>query len=72
MSDPLAAEFARIAGAHRGDAAALARALLGLRAIFGDDLPADRRFVDKVSGWLTALFAEGAAQTVARAVGGAH
>ena len=69
VSDPLAAEFARIAGAHRADAAALARGLLGLRAIFGDDLPADRRFVDKVSGWLIELFADGAARTVARAVG---
>jgi fructuronate reductase len=68
VSDPLASEFAGIATAHRGDPAALARALLGLRAIFGEDLPADPRFAGKVTRWLQALYAGGAAQTVARAV----
>ena len=70
VSDPLAGEFARVAAAHRGDPPALARAFLGLRAIFGDDLPADPRFSGKVATWLSALFADGAARTVARAVGG--
>jgi len=68
VADPLAAEFARVAAAHRGDPAALARGLLGLATIFGTDLPSDRRFVDPVSKWLAALFADGAARTVARAV----
>ncbi len=68
VADPMAGEFARLAAAHRDDPAALARALLGVRAIFGDDLPADARFADKVSAWLRALFADGAARTVARAV----
>ena len=68
VSDPLAGEFARIAAAHRGSPRSLARAFLGLRSIFGEDLPADARFADKVAGWLTALLADGAARTVARAV----
>jgi len=70
VSDPLVGEFARIAAAHEGDPSALASAFLSLRAIFGDDLPAEPRFAGKVAGWLASLFAEGAARTVARAVGG--
>jgi fructuronate reductase len=71
VSDPLADEFARIAaesGVHNGGKpAALASGLLGIRAIFGDDLPADQRFRGRVSTWLTSLFAVGAARTVAQA-----
>jgi len=70
VSDPLAADFARIAGERRGDPEALARGLLGLTAIFGTDLPADPRFTGPVSRWLAALAAEGAAATVARAARG--
>jgi fructuronate reductase len=69
VSDPMAGEFARLAAAHRANPPALAREVLGLRAVFGDDLPADPRFAGKVAGWLAALFADGAARTVARAVG---
>jgi fructuronate reductase len=70
VADPLAVEFRRIAAAHRGDAAAMARGLLSIRAVFGDDLPADLRFVAKVSAWLDALIANGARRTVASAVAG--
>ena len=67
VSDPLAAEFARVAAEHRGDPAALAKGLLALRAVFGDDLPRDARFTEPVTRWLQELFARGAAQTVAHA-----
>jgi fructuronate reductase len=67
VSDPLSAEFARIAAAHRGDPPALARELLGLRAIFGADLPGDPRFAGPVTAWLEELFANGARRTVERA-----
>jgi fructuronate reductase len=67
VSDPMAGEFARLAAAQRGNPPALAREFLGLRAVFGADLPADPRFAGKVAGWLSALFADGAARTVARA-----
>ena len=70
VSDPMADEFARIAESHRGDATQLAGGLLGLRAIFGDYLPADPRFVGLVTAWLSSLLADGAARTVARAVRG--
>jgi fructuronate reductase len=73
VSDPLADEFARIAadsGIHDGgEPPALARELMGIRAIFGDDLAADQRFAGRVSRWLTSLFAAGAARTVAQAMG---
>jgi len=68
VADPFAADFARIAAAHRGDPAALARGLMGLAAIFGTQLPSDPRFVEPVTRWLAALYAEGASRTVARAV----
>jgi fructuronate reductase len=68
VSDPLAADFARIAAAHRGDPAGFAGELLGLGAIFGHDLPADPRFSRLVTARLEDLFGIGAARTVAAAV----
>ena len=68
VDDPLAAQFAAIAGRHPDDPRGLARALLDVRAIFGDDLPRDPRFADPVAAWLEKLFANGAARTVAEAV----
>lgn len=69
VSDPMAPELARIASAHRGDPPGLAREFLRLRAIFGANLAADTRFTAPVADWLSALFRDGAARTVARAVG---
>ncbi len=68
VADPLAGEFRRIAAAHRGNASASVHALLSIRAIFGDDLPADGRLVAKLTAWLDALVADGAQRTVARAL----
>jgi len=68
VSDPLAADFARIAAESRGDAAALAEGLLALRAVFGSDLPHNPRFVAGVVTQLRELYAEGAAVAVHRAV----
>ena len=67
VSDPLAEDFSRIAAEHRGDPAGLARGLLDVRAVFGEDLPAAVPFARKVAAWLTALHTEGAARTVSRA-----
>ena len=68
VDDPLAPQFAAIADAYRDDPRSLARALFGVRAIFGDDLSRDPRFVELVTRWLAALHADGAARTVANAV----
>jgi fructuronate reductase len=72
VADPLAADFARIASEHRGDPAALARGLLGVKAVFGDDLPAAAPFAAAVIPWLTSLYVDGAARTVARAAKTSH
>ena len=68
VSDPFAPQFASIAGAHARDPRGLAQALLRLSAIFGDDLAHVPRFAGTVEAWLTALYVDGAARTVARAV----
>jgi fructuronate reductase len=70
VSDPLAAEFARISALSGNDPGQLARGLFGLKAVFGDDLPRSAHFVEQVQAWLDLLFTDGAARTVARAVGG--
>ena len=63
VRDPLAAEFARRAQAAGRDGAALSRALFGIDAIFGDDLPLDERFTVPVARHLDSLFAKGARAT---------
>jgi fructuronate reductase len=68
VSDPFAKQYAEIAAANRGNPTGLARGLLSLRAIFGDDLPREPRFAVPVAAWLAALYADGAARTLARAV----
>jgi fructuronate reductase len=68
VSDPLQPQFAALAARHRGDPAGFAQGLLGLRAIFDEDLHNEPRFAEPVTRWLTQLFAQGAANTVARAV----
>jgi fructuronate reductase len=69
VDDPLAAQFSAIADSHRDDPRELARQLLGIRAIFGDDLPGDPRFVQPVSDGLAKLYTNGAARTVGEAIG---
>lgn len=65
VRDPLGEQFRAIAQRLRGDPDALCDAFLGLRAVFGDDLPAQPRFAGGVREWLAALYREGAARTVA-------
>ena len=64
VSDPLAPRFAALAAVHRDDPAGFARALFGLEAMFGTDLPRDARFTEAVVAWLLALFELGAAGAV--------
>jgi fructuronate reductase len=68
VSDPLADTFREIAARARGDPDALAQGFLGIRAVFDEDLHNEPRFAKPVTEWLRALFADGAARTVARAV----
>ncbi|HKW80678.1 MAG TPA: mannitol dehydrogenase family protein [Casimicrobiaceae bacterium] len=66
VSDPLAGELARIAGHHRSRPAGYVRAMLGVRAVFGDDLAANERFVARLTASLQALVEHGAAGAVQR------
>ena len=60
VRDPLAAQFKAIcAGAGDADPDARVRGLLALAPIFGDDLPADPRFVEAVAGWYRKLARNG-------------
>ncbi|WID98256.1 mannitol dehydrogenase family protein [Bosea vestrisii] len=65
VRDPLAAEFALRAKALGRDAVALSTALLGIGAIFGDDLPREERFIGQVARHLDSLFQKGAKATAA-------
>lgn len=59
VRDPLSAELARIAAATRGAPDVLCGQLLGVRAIFGDDLPRASAFAGAVRRHLETLFARG-------------
>lgn len=65
IRDPLAAEFATRAKAAGRNAAALSGSLLGIEAIFGNDLPREERFTKPVERHLAALFDKGATATAA-------
>ncbi|MEP9376451.1 mannitol dehydrogenase family protein [Aquabacter sp. CN5-332] len=69
VRDPLAARLRALADEAGRDAHRLADALLGVREVFGDDLPREERFTEPVKRNLDLLLREGAATTVARAVG---
>jgi fructuronate reductase len=69
VSDPLAREFAALASRHRDDPVAFAQALFALRAVFDEDLHTEPRFTVPVTRWLTHLFANGSAKSVAKAIG---
>ncbi|KAA2237961.1 mannitol dehydrogenase family protein [Salinarimonas soli] len=60
VRDPLAARLADIANEAGLDAGRLAPALLGVREVFGEDLPADPRFTGPVTAALDGLIARGA------------
>jgi fructuronate reductase len=70
VADPLAERLAAIGSGAGGDAAALAAGFLGVREVFGDDLPVEPRFTGAVTVWLRSLMERGAKATVAACVAG--
>ena len=68
VSDPLSSRVRRARGRASRRSAAFAQALFGLRAVFDEDLHNEPRFTVPVTRWLTNLFADGAAKTVAKAI----
>jgi fructuronate reductase len=65
VADPLAAKFASIAAAARGNAAHIADGFLDLTAVFGTDLPGNAAFRKAVSRDVGALFRDGVRRTLA-------
>ena len=59
VRDPLSSRFAAIASESGDDIQAFGRGLLAIRAIFGDDLVHDPRFIDPVLRWHRVLETEG-------------
>ena len=66
LRDPLLPLLREATAPGLGDPAALARRLLALRPVFGDDLPAMPAFRAAVEAALAALVAEGSRATLAR------
>jgi fructuronate reductase len=64
LNDPMSARILAVSGAAGPDAARLAPALMGIREIFGTDLPADPRFTGPVTEALAHVLAQGAKATV--------
>lgn len=65
VRDPLASRFAAVTAGKR-EASALVAAYLGIREVFGDDLPASTRFRTTLVHVLDGLLADGAARTAGR------
>jgi fructuronate reductase len=68
LRDPMADRLKALAAGAAGDPAKLAKALLGVDAIFGTDLPADPRFSAEVLRNLASLFTQGAEKTAEMAI----
>ncbi|HEV2957288.1 MAG TPA: mannitol dehydrogenase family protein [Xanthobacteraceae bacterium] len=66
VQDPLADELAARVARAGGDPGAIVDALLAVRAVFGDDLPASAPFKGELRAALASLFADGARATVQR------
>lgn len=65
IRDPLAGRLQALAMPRRGHGAALVDALLGVRAVFGDDLPSAAPFVAAVKRAMLSLERHGARRTAA-------
>jgi fructuronate reductase len=71
VSDPLAAQLRAACDANRGNAAAMARAVISMSEVFGDDLIDAAPFVDGTSRWLQSFYDKGVLATVRDAFGAA-
>ncbi|QCK85697.1 mannitol dehydrogenase family protein [Phreatobacter aquaticus] len=69
LRDPMADRLKALAAGAGGDPAKLAKALLGVEAIFGADLPADPRFSAEVARHLAGLMTQGAERTAEMVIG---
>jgi fructuronate reductase len=66
MNDPMANELHALALAHAGDATAAVQALGTLAAIWGDALPIDSAWLDRITHWLAQINARGLLRALAQ------
>lgn len=66
LSDPMADELQALARRHAGDAAATARALGTITAIWGDELPGHPDWLRRVAHWLDCIDAQGLLKALAQ------
>lgn len=59
VSDPLAAELRAACDAHRGNPAAMVKAVVANEKVFGTDLIHQERFVATTTQWLETFYAQG-------------
>jgi fructuronate reductase len=67
VKDPLAERLLGVAGSAGRNPDALVKGMLGIREIFGDDLPRNEEFVSTVTVHVSSLFENGALRTAASA-----
>ena len=70
VDDPFVEEFTRIRQRHSADPPSIAKALLEIRPIFGDQLPANSNFTRQVSNALTDLMRVGVMATMESTLNG--
>ena len=66
VRDPMLPDLRSVLLNAGRDVPRIVSALLGLKAIFGDDLPADPRFRQAVGEALTSIYSVGAGQAIRR------
>jgi len=64
VSDPLAVELRALCDAHRDNAEATVRAVVGIQKIFGPDLINEEVFIATIIGWLEKIYAQGVLKTI--------
>ncbi len=69
VQDPLVARLQEVHSAHEGDVPAIVRGIVGMTEVFGADLVENDPFVEGVTRWLSAFYAEGVKGTLHRQFG---
>lgn len=69
VSDPMAETLRKACDSAKGNAAAMVKAVVGIKEVFGDDLIAEERFTATTTQWLEQFYQKGVRATVAEHFG---
>lgn len=64
VSDPLAKTLRDACDSANGDPAAMVKAVVGIKEVFGSDLLSETRFIEATTAWLEAFYDKGVLATV--------